>query len=89
MPVFKSPFSSRTHAVPEYDTEDYVLNNATTKERITRGDSNASTVLAQTNWNFNRYSTKTNRYVDITLDTDFIKKGIDEHNARIFRTLVR
>lgn len=82
MPILKSPFSNRTHVVPDYEAdEDYILNNSTTKERVTQNDLN-NNVLTQTNWNWNRNSTRKDQYVDITLkDT---KARIRKWNKRTF-----
>ena len=80
MPVFKSPTSNRTHAVPEYDAEEYILNNSSTKERILQNDYNHE-VLTETNWNLHRWSAKKDRYNDITLD----KQKIVRLNNRMKR----
>lgn len=85
MPTFKSPFSKRIHAVPEYDTEDYILNNSETKERKTQDDFN-NDVLTQKNWNWNRHSTRKDKYVDITLDKEQVEARSRKWKDRIYNS---
>ena len=82
MPVFKSPFSSRTHVVPEY-MEDYILNNSETKERVTQNEPN-NDVLTQTGWNWNTNSTKKDNFNDITLRSQQLKNRTRKWNKRIY-----
>ena len=83
MAVFKSPWSRRTHKVPDYDTDDYILNNSKTKEKITRQDFN-NPALTNPMYNWNRSSTRRNHYVDTTLGKAQVEGGIKKWNKKIF-----
>ena len=82
MKTIKSPFSSRTHIMAEYD-DDYLVNNSTTQEKKTH-DVNV-TAMTQPNCMLNRYSVKKEVYNDVVLD-EFQLNSLGERNAKRMRS---
>lgn len=73
MPVIKSPYSGRTHFVPDYDTDDFILPNAKTQEKQSHDEFN-NNALTKPNWNMNKFSTRVDEYRDIPLSKEKVEQ---------------